>query len=296
MKQLYLIPETEFSYIDRSVERVKMAYGFTKMMNPNNKLRIAFSGGKDSVCVYGVCKLAFGDKLLDCCDFQYNVTNVDPPELVQFIRKEFPFVRFHRPEKTMWQLIVETHMPPLRNTRYCCAELKEVSNITGQYSVTGVRHAESPKRAERGSFEIKGKTKQKRILLNDNVEERNATEYCMQKNAYICNPIVDWSDNDVWNFIHKENIPYCKLYDEGWKRLGCIGCPLAQDSEREKEFRRWPGYYKQYIRTFEKMLAINRIGGDEYKNSTPFLDGQDVMDWWLHRPAFIEKHQNELSR
>ena len=31
------------------------------------------------------------------------------------------------------------------------------------------------------------------------------------------------------------------------------------------------------------------------QSSTPFLDGQDVFDWWTHDPAFIERHQDELS-
>ena len=97
-----------------------------------------------------------------------------------------------------------------------------------------MRHAESVSRQGRTSFEIRGRTKKEKILLNDNDVDRRETEFCMQKNAYICNPIVDWTDEDVWNFIKGNNLPYCKLYDDGEKRLGCIGCPMATIRERER--------------------------------------------------------------
>ena len=220
-------------YVDVSVERVRQAYQFSQSLGLG-KLYVCFSGGKDSVAVYGVCKRAFGDKLLDCCDFEYNVTNVDPPDLVYFIRKEYPFVHFNLPKETMWQLIVKKKMPPTRLLRYCCAELKERGG-TGRFCITGVRWAESVRRKKtRGTFEDFGKTSsEKRILNADNDEDRRELEHCIPKQKYICNPIVDWSNEDVWNFIRMDSIPYCSLYDKGWKRLGCIGCPMAPKRERE---------------------------------------------------------------
>ena len=137
--QLSLMPELEFQYVDVAVERVKMAWGFHHMMNPDGKkMLLAFSGGKDSVCLFFVAKQAaeeMGMKLEDICRVQYNVTTVDPPELVYFVRdvmkKQYPFIQMKHPEKTMWQLIVEKHQPPLRNSRYCCAILKETSSVRG---------------------------------------------------------------------------------------------------------------------------------------------------------------------
>ena len=76
----------------------------------------------------------------------------------------------------------------------------------------------------------------------------------MQKNAYICNPIIDWSEDDVWNFIRHNNLPYCSLYDQGWTRLGCIGCPMGTIDQREREFRQYPKYAECYKRAFKRML------------------------------------------
>lgn len=212
--QPFLLPETEFDYVDKAVERVKIAWGFHHMMNPDGKpMLMAFSGGKDSICLFFVCKKAaeeLGVPMEQMFHVQYNVTNVDPPELYRFIRdvmkKQYPFIEIHHPKKTMWQLIVEKHLPPLRATRYCCAELKEVSSIKGGYTLTGVRHAESPKRANREFIEIRGKNRKDAVYLGDNVEDEREIRYCMQTESYICNPIIDWSDEDVWRFIRRGGV------------------------------------------------------------------------------------------
>lgn len=98
---------------------------------------LAFSGGKDSQCVYHLCKMA-GVKF----DAHYAITSVDPPELIYFIREHYPDVEFTRqhyndgkPEHycadgrpkpiTMWSLIADHTLPPTRKVRYCCASLKE---------------------------------------------------------------------------------------------------------------------------------------------------------------------------
>lgn len=125
---MFLFPEAENSHVKLAIERVKDAQRFSEHMGMG-KLYVAFSGGKDSVCLYGVCKLAseeLGVELLDLFDFHYHVTTVDPPELIWFLREHFPFVHRDRPRKTMWQLIAtRCNMPPTRLVRYCCYELKE---------------------------------------------------------------------------------------------------------------------------------------------------------------------------
>lgn len=263
-----------------AIERVLSAYQFSQSLGLG-KLYVAFSGGKDSVSVYGICKLAskrLGIDVLDMCDFEYNITNVDPPELVTFIKNEFPFVVRNRPDITMWNLIIKKKLPPTRLMRYCCSELKERGG-KGRFCVTGVRWAESPRRKNsRGTFESFERNKEKRILFEDNEEDRRQLEHCIPKQKYVCNPIIDWSDEMVWEFIKKEELPYCKLYDEGFTRLGCIGCPNAYKKSRIKEFERYPKYKEQYIRTFDRMLENRRKSG----LPTKWKNGEEVMDWWLN--------------
>lgn len=107
---------------------------------------LAFSGGKDSVCIKALADMA-GVKY----DAHYNVTSVDPPELVRFIKAEHPDVIFDHPvdkdgkPQTMWKLIRKKKYPPTRLARYCCSILKETGG-TGRTTMTGVRWSESNNR------------------------------------------------------------------------------------------------------------------------------------------------------
>ena len=102
-------------------------------------------------------------------------------------------------------------------------------------------------------------------------------ETCQIKGKHILNPIIDWTDKEVWDFIKLRNLPYCSLYDEGFTRLGCIGCPLSGPNGMKRDFERWPKYKDIYIRTFEKMNEVRKKEGLH----TYFETGEEVMEWWI---------------
>ena len=275
---------------------------------------LAFSGGKDSV----VCKA-----LLDMAGVKYDAhyanTSVDPPELVRFIMDKHPDVKrewqtydkdYRNPKLrgkriTMWNLIPEKLMPPTRLVRYCCEKLKESSG-DGRFTVTGVRWAESVNRAKnQGIVTVMDRAASREfadnenfsttrsggmVLVNDNEDSRRTIEHCYQRLKTTVNPIIDWTDDDVWAFIKAENIPYCGLYDEGFKRLGCIGCPMAKQHGREIEFARWPKYKDLYLRTFGEMLR-RRKERNMHDESRPVWKqagmnvgdptAVDVFNWWM---------------
>ena len=97
----------------------------------------------------------------------------------------------------------------------------------------------------------------------DNRENAQMVEQCYRTRTTTINPIIDWTDGEVWEFLKEYKIPYCSLYDEGFKRLGCIGCPMGSREQREYEFERWPKYKNLYMIAFQKMIE-NR-GGDAEK-------------------------------
>lgn len=111
----------------------------------------------------------------------------------------------------------------------------------------------------------------------DNPDNAKMARSCPTQGKRILNPVIDWSDADVWEFIRGYNIQYCELYDQGHKRLGCIGCPMS--SRAAQELDTYPGFKRLYIRAFEKMLAAREDAGLENNWKT----GEDVMKWWLSK-------------
>lgn len=265
--------------------KIKNAIELLRQFEPPEGYYLAFSGGKDSVVIKALADMA-GVKY----DAHYNLTTVDPPELVYFIRRHHPNVIVDKPQKTMWQLIIENGVPPTRTMRFCCRELKERGG-EGRFCITGVRWAESVMRKnKRARIEINSMTKNQIMLNNDNDEARRVMETCAMKSRHILNPIISWTDEDVWEFIHRHKIPYCELYDQGFKRLGCIGCPMASVAEKLHEFQRWPKHYQAYMRAFDRMLQAIRESGKE----TTWKTAQDVMDWWIYEPPKEDPNQEKL--
>lgn len=281
-----------------TIDKVEESIRYLKAFEPRNGegYFLAFSGGKDS-CVLK----SLADKAGVKYDAHYYVTSVDPPELVRFIRKYHPDVIFDYPkgvrwdEKkqeeieytiTMWNLIPQKTMPPTRLVRYCCAQLKEVGG-EARKCLTGVRKAESSRRARNRSLVNLGGKNASKMLMNDNDESREIVENCYQRMKTVINPIIDWSDEDVWEYIKTENIPYCELYDKGFARIGCIGCPMSTNAA--KELDRYPKYKQAYLRAFDKMLANNR---GKIRN---WSTAQDVMNWWLGAANCVDEKQMKMD-
>lgn len=280
------------SKIDTAIERLKA-------FEPKEGYFLAFSGGKDSCVLKALTDMA-GVKY----DAHYSVTSVDPPELVRFIRKYHPDVAFDVPHKpkyndkgeiigeyavTMWNLIPQAGMPPTRWERYCCAKLKETVG-KGRIVLTGVRWAESVRRKNNRNLVDIGGKKSGITYNSDNDEARRMVEQCYLKKRVTVNPIIDWTDEDVWDFIKKNKIPYCELYDQGYTRLGCIGCPM--NTHAAEELERFPKYKAAYKRAFARMLDKHKERG---RINILWTDADAVMDWWIGKLKGKDESQIEIE-
>lgn len=244
-----------------------------KAFEPEDGYYLAFSGGKDSVVIKALADMA-GVKY----DAHYHNTGIDPPELVRFIKDKYPDVIFDTPRDrdgkrvTMWSLIPQKKIPPTRKMRYCCSQLKE-SNGQGRLVMTGVRKAESARRKHQAHLYRETTASGKEKFTTDNVEDAEIIYTCQQNRKKVLNPILDWTDDEVWEFIKEYQIPYCELYDQGFKRLGCIGCPLNPKTQREL-LERYPKYKALYLKAFDEMLK-------QYTEPTAWQTADDVMTWWI---------------
>ncbi len=252
----------------------------------NAPLIICYSGGKDSDVLL---QLALNSGI----DFEvlHNHTTVDAPETVYHIRDTFKRLELqgvkctlekptYKGERvTMWSLIPQKMLPPTRLMRYCCSVLKEKGG-RNRAIATGVRRAESVARSKRGIYEDYNADKRKKIILNnDNDDKRRWFERCEKQAKTLINPLVDWSDYDIQDYISSENISLNPLYCEGFRRAGCIGCPLTNRKNRYAEFRRYPTYEKAYIHAFDRMLEMRKASGKT--NKLTWQNGYDVFRWWL---------------
>lgn len=104
---------------------------------------------------------------------------------------------------------------------------------------------------------------------------RKLFELCQIQAKTIVNPIIDFTDEEVWDFYNNECKYHNPLYDMGFKR---VGCPMASKS-RLKEFEVFPKYKEMYIRTFDKMLERRKEKGLENKKGRQ--TGNDVFEWWI---------------
>lgn len=204
---------------------------------------VAFSGGKDSQVIYELCKMA-GVKFKA---FFYK-TSIDPPELLSFIRENYPDVEWIKPEKTMFQLILKKGCLPLRQMRYCCDILKERNGLNAVV-ITGITKAESAKRKKRQEFESSCKIGQDKNLLNI---------------------ILDWTLRDVLQFLSERGIELCPLYKKQ-ARIGCVGFPMSPKTMR-KDFRERPNFKKAYINTVQKLIEKGKY--------SEFQSAEDVINWW----------------
>ena len=272
--------DKEQTAIDRLRAASEMSLSYYKL-----PLVVTTSGGKDSsVCV------ALAERAGIPFEIMHNHTTADAPETVYFVRSEFRRLEekgikcvvnypvYKGARTSMWSLIPQKLMPPTRLVRYCCSVLKERGGA-GRFITTGVRWAESAKRKNsRGIYETMPSDPAKKIVLNnDNDDRRRLFETCSIKGKRICNPIIEWTDTDVWDYIESEHIPVNPLYECGFSRVGCIGCPMAGTAGRQREFARYPQYERMYIRAFGRLIEERRRRG----LPTDWESGIDCFHWWM---------------
>lgn len=232
---------------------IRESIDFLRQHEPPEGYFVGFSGGKDSITTLELCKLA-GVKH----QAFYSCTRIDPPEVVRFIKKEYPAVTWLFPKKSMWSL-VDKCGPPLRSRRWCCDHLKKfpAKQHPLKQRVMGIRSEESVKRASRPRIDsFFGQTTYKAIF--------------------------SWPEWAVWEFIEAYGLEYPSLYDEGFHRIGCVVCPYILGKspgaarQRAISMQRWPGMWKAFERAVKRYWTQSSSRGVRDKS----YSGETADSYW----------------
>lgn len=274
-----------------SVELLQKAEKIALNYDAEQGYYLAFSGGKDSQALYHMTQLA-GVKFQG----HMNLTSVDPPEVIRFVKRNYHEVELIKPKKSIFQIAIEKQILPTMRVRWCCAEYKETAGA-GKVTLIGIRKAESSRRAKRNEVEISSKKfsgdldgldeyrqeqkakrarrKSKEQGVNITNADQEQTLGCIHgKESLLISPIIHWTEKDVWEFLNDVvRVPHCSLYDEGWHRIGCIGCPMSSHKQKMSENARYPHVKRGWIR------AIKAI-----RSGAGFKEG---YTWWNVREDMV---------
>lgn len=260
--------------ISESISLIQRGERLALLMQPDVGYQVAFSGGKDSQVVLELTRMS-GVKYKAV----YNVTTVDAPENVYFIRKEYPEVEFHFPIRNFFQLVEKNGMPT-RLARYCCRILKE-TKAAGYTVIDGIRHQESRKRST-----YKEVSKLHRGLYTNNTLSNMESSHfqCVDgKDKIMLHPILNWSEADVWNFIRKKGLSVNPCYADV-DRIGCMFCPFGRKKQLRFYRERYPRYYDRLLRHIQKHIDIY---------GSQFSKAEDYYRWWESKMS-VEAYQQSL--
>lgn len=238
-------------------KKIKDSIRIIQMFTKNKGvIEIAYSGGKDSDVILQLAKEA-GIPYRAI----YKNTTIDPSGTIAHAKEMG--AEIIQPQKTFFELVKKNGYPS-RFNRFCCSRLKEYKFL--DTAIIGIRKCESRKRENRYK------------------EPTQCRVYSNKKDirTYQIFPILEWTDDDVAEFIADRGIKCHPLYyDEqgnfhAERRLGCQGCPLQSQSKRVEFFKQNPKWLQAWL----------KAGKSFYKDRT--MDEYEMMVSYLFYPSFKE--------
>lgn len=269
------------SKIEYSIELLRKAEPLALQLDPENGFYLAFSGGKDSQALYHIAKMA-GVKF----KAHMNLTSVDPPEVIRFVKKQYPDVELIKPKMSIYDMAKKKGCLPTQLARWCCYEFKEISGA-GKVTLIGIRKEESQKRSKRNEVEV-SKHKFSGNFDQWSEHEEKMISCVNGKDKIIISPIIYWTSKDVWEFLNHNDIPHCALYDKGYTRIGCICCPMSNFKRKNKELKDYPHVKNNWLKAI-KWLQDNKWTNRKYTDSAEM-----ALKWWISGKSFDKFYADEV--
>lgn len=232
----------------------------------NQPVEICYSGGKDSDVILELAKMSgINYRAI------YKNTTIDPPGTIKHVMDKG--VEIMRPKCNFLQLVKKNGFPT-RLYRHCCRILKEYKVL--DYAVVGVRREESWKRAERYH------------------EPEQCKAYSKKEKVRQYFPILEWTMQDVVEFIEERNITCAPVYynEDGEfypeRRLGCMCCPLTGRKRRIEAFKEHPNMIKIWLRGGQKYL-------EDHPDSKNVKRFKNVYNWLVY-DIFCDNYSEYVER
>ncbi|MEM3271774.1 MAG: phosphoadenosine phosphosulfate reductase family protein [Thermoplasmatales archaeon] len=201
-------------YINPGIDKFKITNSLHIIADAINKgnTAVAWSGGKDSTLVYYLASLI--DKNVEVLFIDTNAHFFDTKYYINVMKQLFNMnLYIIKPKKRMVEMAVDK--------KQCCylnkvePLLEAIKDLNIKYLITGIRKSD-----------MMGRENAKII------EEKNG--------YYQVNPILDWTENEILNFLEVNGIPVNPLYFKGFRSIDCVPCtqPVWDLSLPERDGRK----------------------------------------------------------
>lgn len=222
---------------------------------------ISFSGGKDSTVLIHLCRQLYPDLV-----GLYSNTGLEFPEIRDFV-KTFDNITIVTPKMHHREMLKKCGYPVvskeqaewiyrIRGGTSSAAIQKAFYGYNSDGSPTRFKLSEQWKYLLNAPFNIGSgcckemkmkpiaeyvrQTKRVPIIGTTASESALRAQKFMQYGFCVldgkkaqCTPMSIWTDDDVWEYIHRFNLPYCKIYDMGYDRTGCVFCMFGAHLDPE---------------------------------------------------------------
>jgi 3'-phosphoadenosine 5'-phosphosulfate sulfotransferase (PAPS reductase)/FAD synthetase len=227
---------------------------------------VAFSGGKDSTALLHLVRSVYPEVPAVFAD-----TGLEFPEIREFVKNTGNVV-WVKPKKNFKQVITEYGYPVVSKT--ASKLISAVQNPTARNAATVNLAKTGLRRDGEKATTMKLAKKWHKLFdapfkISDRccefMKKKPAADYAkqtgragitgimaedsrMRQSTWIrtgCNsfannvstPMAFWLESDVWEYLRSNNVPYCKIYDMGEKRTGCIFCMFGCHYDKERFVR-----------------------------------------------------------
>ena len=243
---------------------IKLIQSASKIAAANGcpEIEVCYSGGKDSDVILELTKMA-GVPYRAI----YKNTTIDPPGTIKHAKDVGAEVL--RPKMTFFEIVSKNGFPS-RFRRFCCSILKEYKVL--DYAIIGIRRDESVARKERYN------------------EPEECRVYSKKEKCRQYYPILDWTKDDVEEFILERGIKCAPVYydEKGTfhveRRLGCLCCVLASNRKRIEQFQRYPNMLKAYAK-------YGKIYRDSHPDCRATKSHENIYAQIVHDLFYCDKQQ-----